>query len=238
MFAYRAGRSFYISSLPAEVTHPDAATAAFDIITRYVERGIQTLLALGVVLFVVAWMLGPVRPPSAFAAGGSGCAPGVRPKCPGVEPGPVAAWIAGHRNELRFAVVALAVISLLLWERPTGRVVVLLTLLTVLILAVISVLAGAAPSTHSDERPDRATDRARRMRRRLSMLARRRRAPNAPKCRHDVDDDTDHDDEHPERADRPAAPLHEAVQERRPRQEEEPEHGDQAVLDRPSSSGR
>ena len=83
LVAYRAGRSFYISSLPAEVTHPDAATAAFDIITRYVERGIETLLILGVVLFVVAWVLGPSALPPVSAAGGYDCATEVRPSCRG-----------------------------------------------------------------------------------------------------------------------------------------------------------
>jgi hypothetical protein len=61
-------------------------------------------------------------------------------------------WVAKHRNELRFAVVALGVIALLLWDQPTGRVVLLLTLLTVLALAMISVIAGALPV------PDTATD--------------------------------------------------------------------------------
>jgi hypothetical protein len=159
LFGYRAGRSFYISSLPSEVTHPDAATAAFDIITRYVERGIKTLLALGVVMFVVAWTLGPSRLATRLRGWWQQLRARGSAEMSGVEPGPVAAWIAGHRNELRFAVVALAVVVLLLWERPTGRVVLLLTVLTVLVLAFISVLAGAAPSAaDGEETADEQTD--------------------------------------------------------------------------------
>jgi len=152
LLLYRAGRSFYISSLPAEVTHPEAATNAFDIITRYVDRGIQTLLVLGVVLFVVAWLLGPSKAATRLRGWWQQLRARGSAELTGVEPSPVAAWIAGHRNELRFAVVALAVITLLLWDRPTGRVVILLTLLTVLILGVIAVLAGAVPKTTEGEK--------------------------------------------------------------------------------------
>ncbi len=143
LVAYRAGRSYYISNLPAEVTHPDAATAAFDIITRYVERGIQALLALGVVLFIVAWVLGPSRAATRLRGWWLRLRNRGSAELAQVEPAPVALWVAKHRSELRFAVVALAVIALLLWDQPTGRVVLLLTLLTVLVLAVISLVAGA-----------------------------------------------------------------------------------------------
>jgi hypothetical protein len=160
LFAYRLGRTFYINSLPAEVTHPDAATAAFDIITRYIQRGIETLLVLGVVLFVVAWLVGPSRLATRMRAWWERLRAKGSAEVSGVEPSPVAAWIASHRNELRFAVVALAVIVLLLWDRPTGRVVVLLTLLTVLVLAVIAVLAGAAPATTTETSADEASEEA------------------------------------------------------------------------------
>jgi hypothetical protein len=147
LFAYRAGRSFYISSLPAEVTHPDAATSAFDIITRYVERGIDALLVIGVVMFVIAWTLGPSRTATRLRDWWVRLRNRGSAELAGDEAAPVAAWVGGHRNELRFTIVALAVVALLLWERPTGRVVLLLTLLTVLALAVISLLAGAVPAS-------------------------------------------------------------------------------------------
>ncbi len=160
LFAYRAGRSFYISSLPAEVTHPDAATAVFDIVTRYVERGIETLLVLGVVLFVVAWIMGPSRTAMRLRGWWQRLRNRGSAELAGVEPAPVAAWVASHRNELRFAIVGLAVIALLLWGQPTGRVVLLLTLLTVLALAVVSLLAGAVvsePNGKSEDKPVDAT---------------------------------------------------------------------------------
>jgi hypothetical protein len=157
LLAYRAGRSFYISSLPAEVTHPDAATAAFDIITRYVERGIDALLTLGVILFVVAWAMGPSRPAKRLRGWWNSLRNRGSAELSGVEPAPVAAWVAGHRNELRFAVVAVAVLALLFWGQPTGRVVILLTLLAVLALAVISLLAGGAPAAGATAEPESDT---------------------------------------------------------------------------------
>jgi len=157
LLAYRAGRSFYISSLPEEVTHPDAATAAFDIVSRNVERGIKIALLLGVLLFVVAWVLGPARTATRLRARWHRLGARRSDRLSGVEPGPVAIWVAGHQNELRFAVVALAVIALLLWEQPTGRVVLLLTVLTVLALAVISVLGRGVPSADEGDGEAEAT---------------------------------------------------------------------------------
>ena len=73
-----------------------------------------------------------------------------------------AATAPKNRNELRFAVIALAVIVLLLWDQPTGRVVLLLTVVTLLFLAAISVVARGVPSPDEDEsetgaRPSDAT---------------------------------------------------------------------------------
>jgi hypothetical protein len=151
LLAYRAGREIYVSNLPSEVTHPDAATAAFDIITRYIERGIEALLALGVVLFVVAWTLGPSRSAARLRGWWQRLRNRGSAELSNVEPAPVATWVAKHLNELRFAVVALAVVTLLLWGRPTGRVVILLAIVTVLLLAVISVVGGAVPAPSTEE---------------------------------------------------------------------------------------
>ena len=227
LLAYRAGRSFYISSLPAEVTHPDAATAAFDIITRYVERGIETLLVLGVVLFVVAWLLGPSTgcdsPPRVVAAA-------ARPRLgravrgrarPGrrVDRRPPQRIALRGRGAGRHHAAALGP------PDRAGRDPA--HLLTVFILAVISVLAGAAPKTTDGEKT--ADDQARggsdgSVEARAAAFAERR------DVREHVDDEAERDHEHPERADRAAASLHEAVEEGRPGQDEEAEDGDQAVL--------
>jgi hypothetical protein len=153
LLAYRAGREIYVSNLPSEVTHPDAATAAFDIITRYVERGIDALLALGVVLFVVAWTLGPSRAATRLRGWWQRLRNRGSAELANVEPAPVATWVARHANELRFGVVGLAVITLLLWGRPTGRVVILLTIITVLVLALISLVGGAVRAPSADEPP-------------------------------------------------------------------------------------
>ncbi len=157
LLLYRAGREIYISSLPAEVTHPDAATAVFDIVTRYVERGIEALLALGVVLFVVMWTLGPSRSATRLRGWWQRLRNRGSAELSNVEPAPVATWVAQHLNELRFAVVALAVVTLLLWDRPTGRVILLLTIITVLLLAVLSVVGGAVPKPSEEGQEDAET---------------------------------------------------------------------------------
>jgi hypothetical protein len=147
LLAYSIGREYYVSHLPAEIRNPDAATAIFDIITRYVDRGIRALLVLGLVLFVGAWLVGPSRNAVRVRGWWEKVRARGSAEIAGEEPGALSTWVAAHANELRFAIVGIAVVALVLWDRPTGRVVLLLTILTALALGVIAVLAGAARTT-------------------------------------------------------------------------------------------
>src|SRR5262249_52963015 len=54
---YNFGRNRYLDSLPSEVHSKPAAANTFDIVTRNVLLGIRILLVVGVLLFVVSWLL-------------------------------------------------------------------------------------------------------------------------------------------------------------------------------------
>ncbi|HEY2814388.1 MAG TPA: hypothetical protein VGJ03_13060 [Acidimicrobiales bacterium] len=142
---YSVGRSLYISNLPSSVRNPDAAKDLFDIVTRYVQRGIRTLLVIGLVLFVVAWLVGPSR----SAVRVRGWWERIRAKgsaeLGSTGAGSASSWLAPHANEVRFAIVGVAVAALVVWDQPTGKVVVFITLITAIAIGVVSIVAGAAP---------------------------------------------------------------------------------------------
>lgn len=140
------GREAYLASLPGGV-RLDAAEAVFDILTRFVLQSIRVLFAVGAVLFVGAWLAGPSS--SARSLRGlwnSVLGRGSAAAGSAVDLGPVPGWVAGNIAVLRVVVLAVALLVLLAWDRPTGLVVLLIAVLTLVPLAAIQFLARAAPS--------------------------------------------------------------------------------------------
>jgi hypothetical protein len=142
LLAYAFARDRYLTNLPDEVEHPDAAEAIFDTLTRYVQQGLRAFLALGVVLWIGAWAAGPSSS-AAWVRARWNALTGHRGE--GVAQSGGAAWVAGHATELRAAIAAVGVLALLLWDRPTGKVVVLLAILVALGFAAVQLVGGAKP---------------------------------------------------------------------------------------------
>jgi hypothetical protein len=68
-----------------------------------------------------------------------------------VDLGPVPAWISAHLAAVRWGIVGAAVLVLIWWDRPTGRVVLFLALATLVPLAIVQLLAGAAHRPDEDD---------------------------------------------------------------------------------------
>ena len=140
------GRELFLTNLPSGVQRPDVMAILFDTLTRFVVQAIRAIFAVGVVLLVGAWLAGPsaaaIKVRSAWdnVLGRGGSAAGSA-----VDLGPVPEWVSRHLNALRGAIVALAVLVLLGWDQPTGKVVLLLGLATLVPLAIVQLLANAAP---------------------------------------------------------------------------------------------
>ncbi len=138
---YAWARGQYNDSLSANVENPDAATAFFDITTRFVLRSFRALLVLGLVFLIGAWVVGPSASAAKIRAwwdqllGRAGEAGAER------EIGPVPRWVAAHQRTLSIATVVVAVLALALWTRPTGWVVILLVVAVLLVVAAIRLVA-------------------------------------------------------------------------------------------------
>ena len=146
------GRELYLTNLPSGVERPEVAAVLFDTLTRLVLQGVRLLFAVGVVLLAGAWLVGP----SSAAVRLRGLwdrvlGRGASMTGEAVDLGPVPAWLSAHLAAVRWGTVGLAVVVLLWWDRPTGRVVLFLALATLVPLAIVQLLAGAAHRPGGDD---------------------------------------------------------------------------------------
>ena len=142
-----AFRALYLRELPAEVLPHDAAAALYDTVVRFLRLGLRTILVLGLVVALAAFLTG--RSPTAVRArtgvtGAIGRLRGGAEKA-GLRTGPVGTWIYAYKRPLRIAVIALAALVLVFWDRPTGVVIIVLTLVVLVVLAIIEFL-GRPPA--------------------------------------------------------------------------------------------
>ena len=138
---YSWARGQYVGGLGPDVRNPDAATAFFDITTRFVQRSFRALLVLGIVLLIVAWFLGSSKSATKVQSwwdellGRAGDASADR------EVGPVPRWVAAQQRALTIAAVVIGALALVVWTRPTGLVVLFIVVVVVLVVGAIRLIA-------------------------------------------------------------------------------------------------
>jgi hypothetical protein len=158
LLLYSWARGQYVGGLPPDVHNPDAATAFFDITTRFIPQALRAILVLGVIVLLGAWVTGPskwaaeVRSWWDSLLGRAGDASGDG------EAGAVPEWVAAHQRTLYIAAIVLGILALVLWTRPTGLVVVFLVIVFLLIIGAIRLIAEvgrrAAEPTDGDDAGD------------------------------------------------------------------------------------
>jgi hypothetical protein len=136
-------RGIYLNSVPNSVLPSDAAADIFDTIVRFIRITLRSLLVLGLVVAIGAFLTGPsataVRTRNACTSGFAWIRrAGERG---GVSTGPVGRWTYAHRTALRVAAVALAAIIFVFWGRPTATGVIVLAILLVVVLGLIELIA-------------------------------------------------------------------------------------------------
>ena len=149
LIAYGFGRTSYLNHVPADQSTA-AASAIFDTVTRFVERGIRALLAIGLIVWLIAWLAGPSRPAVAVrrqwdrltGRAGDGLSGAV-------EIGPVNRWVVKNAMGLRVGLGVLLLLALFAWDHPTGMVVLLFAVVGLFGLGVIQIL-GAGGSSESE----------------------------------------------------------------------------------------
>lgn len=136
-------RPLYLDALPSGVSQ-SAAGAVYDTLTRFLRTMVRTVVALGVVVALAAWLTGPGRNATTVRRLWHSGIDSVRATADhmGMRLGPVGPFVRRHRRWIGWVLVAVAVVVYLLWSHPTGWVVVGLALALLFALAVVDFLAG------------------------------------------------------------------------------------------------
>jgi hypothetical protein len=123
-----------------------ATASGFDIIVTYLRLGMRTLLVLGLVLAVAGFLAG--RSESAVRIRRS-----VADRLHGIRggpaaTGPVSTFVRTHLRGLRIGAVAVAVLTIVFMEQPTGITILVIAALLLIVLAVLEFLGrpGDAPA--------------------------------------------------------------------------------------------
>ncbi|MGH3193378.1 MAG: hypothetical protein ACRDOL_40225, partial [Streptosporangiaceae bacterium] len=140
-------RGVYLNSVPNSVLPSNAAADIFDTFVRFIRTALRTLLVLGLVVAIGAFLTGPsvtaVRTRGACTSGFGWIRSAGEHG--GVSTGPVGRWTYAHRIALRVSAVGLAAIIFVFWGRPTAMVVILLAVLLLVVLGLIE-LIGRPPA--------------------------------------------------------------------------------------------
>ncbi|MFF1904807.1 hypothetical protein [Kitasatospora sp. NPDC058218] len=137
-------RRYYLDHLPAQVQSPAAAAAVFDTLLRFLRVSIRTVLVLGVVVAIGAYLSGPGRLPRAVRGRADRTADSAARwgGAHGVHTGRVGTWTAKYRQWLTLGVLLVLALVLALWSYPTVLTVLLLVLILLAMLAVLALLAA------------------------------------------------------------------------------------------------
>jgi hypothetical protein len=138
-------RTLYLDSLPGPGKH-EAGAIIYDTVTRYVQRGFRIMLVVGVLIWLIAWLAGPSRPAVAVRRQWNRLFD--RGDHEG-RSGPVNQWVGDHVGLLRGLLLVVLGLVLIVWQNPTGKVVLLLVVIGLVGLGVIQLLAAGA--TRADE---------------------------------------------------------------------------------------
>ncbi|WP_327185871.1 hypothetical protein [Streptomyces sp. NBC_01334] len=135
-------RVVYLDALPAGVSQP-AAGSVYDTLTRFLRTSVRSVIALGVVIALAAWLTGPGRHAALVRRlwhSGIGAVRATADHA-GLRTGPVGPFVDRYRTWITWILAAGAVLAFVLWPYPTGWVVVGLALALLFALGIVDFLA-------------------------------------------------------------------------------------------------
>lgn len=143
------GRSLYLDA----AVNKNAAQAVFDILVRNLRYGVITLGVVGIIIAVVAYFVGPSAPAKFARRYADKGIAGARNKAGdlGLQPNPVEEFVGRHKRALELAIALLAVIALVVWDRPGVGAVLFLFVVALILVAIVEFMArGSVPETADD----------------------------------------------------------------------------------------
>jgi len=140
-------RMLYLDALPLGVLTRDAAASFYDTLVRFLRLGLRTVLVFGLIVALAGFLTGrsitAVRTRAGLSRGIAWLRGGAEKA--GFRTGPVGAWVYTYKRVLQFVTLGIAALVLVFWNRPTGKVIIVLALCVLVVLAIIEFL-GRPPS--------------------------------------------------------------------------------------------
>ena len=143
------GRSLYLDA----TVNKDAAQAVFDILIRNLRYGVIVLGLIGAIVALVAYFAGPSAPAKLTRRVASKGVAVARDKAGdlGYQPNPFEELVGAHKRTLEWIIAALAVLVLVLWDRPGITVVLFIAVVALIFVGLVEFLGrGATPVTADD----------------------------------------------------------------------------------------
>ena len=142
-FSLNVFREVYLARVPADRLPTDAAASLFDGVMHFIRLGLRSVLVLFLAAAAMAWVSGPGAAPTAVRRGATRGA-GVLRHGPsiGLDTGRFGDAVYAYRAQVRFAVLALALVVYVMAAHPTGQFALVLLGLTLLVLLVVEVAPG------------------------------------------------------------------------------------------------
>jgi hypothetical protein len=140
-FGLLLGRDAYLNALPADA-NLSAASAAFDIVVRFMRNSNRVLAAIGIIFALGAYLAGSSRVATFVRGKATGAldAVGDRATKDGVDLGAVATFVARHTNGFRVVGIVFAFVILLVLDHPTALTVFVLLGILLVYFAVVGIL--------------------------------------------------------------------------------------------------
>ncbi|QES16651.1 hypothetical protein DEJ45_32560 [Streptomyces venezuelae] len=151
-------RAVYLNALPDTVSEA-AAASVYDALVHFLRTTVRMVVTLGLVVALAAWLTGHGRAAVVTRRiwdSGIGAARGAADRA-GLRTGPVGPFVRRFRTWITWVLIAAAVATYVLWDHPTGWVVVGLALGLLFAFGVVGFLAaepsGAEPAAADGEEP-------------------------------------------------------------------------------------
>jgi hypothetical protein len=149
-------RSLYLDAATTPNVDEATASAVFDILIRNLRYGIITLAVVGIIVALVAYFVGPSAPAKKARSLASSGISGAREKAGelGYEPNALERFVGAHKRGFELGIAALAVVVLVVWDRPGLGAVLFIAVVALILVGVVQFLARGAASTVA---PDNTT---------------------------------------------------------------------------------
>ncbi len=127
-------RGVYLDQMPTDVMSPQASAYVFDTVTRFLRDGIRLVFVIALVVAAIAILLGRR---AAIARASGAVARTSRRSWSSLSGGPVGATVEQHTMAVGGAVLAAGALVLVLWNNPSGLVVLVIVIVVALLLVAV-----------------------------------------------------------------------------------------------------